>query len=359
MNTKIKVAIAGARGYSGLELTRILWSHPQVESVALYATEAFEPSDSWPELQPGQLQGLPIASLLNSAPSSYDCVFLALPHEASLKLAPQLLKAGMNVIDLSGVFRLQEGSSKDQAAQYEKWYRLNHNELELLSQAHYGLVPFQKEKPVTGKPVLISNPGCYATAISMALVPLLGAQLIDPQFVVVDAKSGTTGAGKKAEEKLLFSEVSENCLPYKVSSHQHEPEIQMSLQRWGGQKVGMSFTPHLLPTRRGIIASVYAKTAGAVTDSDIQKAFEQEFKNYPLVRFKNLKQAGSERDLRLSRVVGSPRTHIVWNLDGDRLTVFSLIDNLLKGAASQAVENLNGLYGWSVNLGLDHKEGLL
>ena len=133
----------------------------------------------------------------------------------------------------------------------------------------------------------------------------------------------------------------------------------MSLQRWGGQKVEMSFTPHLLPTRRGIIASVYAKTSRKISDADVSAAFAQSFKDYALVRVKNLKDAGSERDLRLSRVVGSPRTHIVWNLDGDRLTVFSLIDNLLKGAASQAIENFNALYGFDGTLGLENKEGIL
>lgn len=275
-----------------------------------------------------------------------------------MKVAPQLLAAGLHVIDLSGVFRLQDGDEKAQLHKYEKWYHLNHSELALLKNARYGLVPFQKSE-VAKAPVLVANPGCYATAISLAIIPLLQAKLLDPQFVAVDAKSGTTGAGKKAQESLLFSEVDGLCLPYRVGHHQHEPEIQMALSRWGGSKIQMSFTPHLLPARRGIIASIYGKVPAGTKDSAIEKAFQAAYGEYPLVRFQNLNEPGADRELRLSRVVGSARTNILWKLVDDRLTVFSLLDNLLKGAASQAVENFNALYGWSGTLGLENKEGLL
>jgi N-acetyl-gamma-glutamyl-phosphate reductase len=353
----IRVAVVGSRGYSGLELTRILLRHPHVESLGLFASEPFEPADGLPELKAGQLAGLPLSTLLDS-PKNYDCAFLALPHEASLKVAPALLAAGLNVIDLSGVFRLQDGDDNTRLQQYEKWYRLKHSELELLKNAQYGLVPFQSVK-FSGRPTLVSNPGCYATAISLAIIPLLQAQLLDPQFVAVDAKSGTTGAGKKAQENLLFSEVDGLCLPYRVGHHQHEPEIQMALSRWGGTSIGMSFTPHLLPVRRGIIASVYGKVPSGTKNLAIAQAYQEAYGEYPLVRFQNLEEPGAERELRLSRVVGSPRTNILWKLVDDRLTVFSLLDNLLKGAASQAVENFNSLYGWSGTLGLENKEGLL
>lgn len=352
-----RVAIAGARGYSGLELTRILLQHPEVEVTGLFATVAFDPADSWPELKPGELQGQSISHLLESA-NKYDLVFLALPHETSAEIAPKLLAAGTNVVDLSGAFRLQDGSASDQSAAYEKWYKMKHPDLKWLSQAQYGLLPFYKAKP-SEKPQLIANPGCYATALNLALIPLLKAKLIDPSFVAVDAKSGTTGAGKKAEERLLFSEVNENCLPYKVGCHQHEPEIQMALKRWGGSTIDMSFTPHLIPVRRGIIATIYGKVPAGTTSGQISSAYGQAFEGYPLVKFGDLGDPGQERELKLSRVVGSPRTHIIWKLEGTRVTVFSLIDNLLKGAASQAVENMNAIYGWDVSTGLTNKEGLL
>lgn len=353
----VRVAIVGSRGYSGLEVSRILLNHPKVQSVGLFATSAFEPADTLPELKPGQIQGQALSNLLE-APQNYDCAFLALPHEASLDVAPRLLKAGLHVIDLSGAFRLQSGSDAENIQMYKTWYKLEHTEAALLKQAHYGLIPFQAPQ-IAKTPTLVSNPGCYATAVSLALIPLLKAGLADSEFIAVDAKSGTTGAGKKAEEKLLFSEVADNCLPYKVSSHQHQPEIQMALERFGGRTVDMSFTPHLLPTRRGIIASIYTKVPAGTTETSVGQAFAAAYENYPLVRLSSLATPGSERDLKLSRVVGSPRTHITWKLDGRRLTVFTLIDNLLKGAASQAVENFNGLYGWDLTMGLAHKEGLL
>lgn len=348
------VAVAGARGYSGLELTRLLLQHPGVEVAGLYASAPFDPIDSWPELKPGALQGQTLTELFECA-DRFDCVFLALPHEASAEAAPKLLQKGCDVVDLSGAFRLQDG---DSAAAYQKWYKMDHPHLSLVREALYGLVPFQKIQPAE-HPQLISNPGCYATALSLALIPLLKAGLLDPSFVVIDAKSGTTGAGKKAEERLLYSEVADNCLPYKVGCHQHEPEIQMALSRWGGSKIDMSFTPHLLPTRRGIIASLYGKVARGTSSAMIERAYAEAFGDYPLVRFGDLAKPGQERELRLTRVVGSPRTHISWKLDGDRVTIFSLIDNLLKGAASQAIENMNSLYGWDVSKGLTSKEGLL
>lgn len=351
-----KVAVAGARGYSGLELTRILSQHPKVELAGLYASVDFDPADSWPELTI-KCPGLPLSHLLESK-DHLDCVFLALPHEASAEIAPKLLSKGCDVVDLSGAFRLQDGTQTEQTQAYEHWYRMKHPALNWLSQAQYGLVPFQRVK-ATESASLIANPGCYATAISLALIPLLKNNLIKPDFVAIDAKSGTTGAGKKAEERLLFSEVSDNCLPYKVNSHQHEPEIQMALQRWGNSQIEMSFTPHLLPTRRGIIATIYGQVPMGTMDSHLQSAYHDAFGSYPFARFGNLNEKNMERELRLNRVVGSPRAHIVWKLSGQRLTVFALIDNLLKGAASQAVENMNLLYGWDVQSGLTLKEGLL
>jgi N-acetyl-gamma-glutamyl-phosphate reductase len=361
LGMKRKVAIAGARGYSGLELTRILLQHPEVEVSGLFATAAFDPADSWPELKSGELQGQSISHLLETVgqyPIDHDCVFLALPHETSAEIAPKLLARGCNVIDLSGAYRLQDGTADENAAAYEKWYKMKHPALNLLKQAQYGLLPFYKAKP-SSKPQLISNPGCYATALNLALIPLLQSKLIDPSFVAIDAKSGTTGAGKKAEERLLFSEVNDNCLPYRVGMHQHEPEIQMALKRWGGSTIDMSFTPHLIPVRRGIIATIYGKVPAGTTTENIRSAFQNAFEGYPLVRFGDIADPGQERELKLSRVVGSPRTHIVWKLDGTRVTVFSLIDNLLKGAASQAVENMNSIFGWDVSTGLTQKEGLL
>ena len=332
---KATASVVGARGYTGLELVKILLQHPFVNLTHAFATAAFKLSDEILDRKAEDIICLPDSELFQNLT---DVIFLATPAEVSMKLAPALVKKGKIVIDLSGAFRLKKND-------YSKWYHAEHSEKSLLGKAHYGLVPFAG--PLVDETKLVSNPGCYATAISMALIPLLQKNLIEADSLVIDAKSGTTGAGKKAAENILFSEVDGECLPYRVGKHQHLPEIQEAVESFSGAEIDPHFATHLLPTKRGIIASLYAKTS-AKDVSEITKAYADAFKDYPLVRFgTQISKLAS-----LNNVVNTPFTHISYELVGNKLYVFSCIDNLLKGAASQAVENLNRTMDWPVYLGL-------
>lgn len=328
MTHKYSTSIVGSRGYSGLELARLLLKHPGVDFTHAFATQAFKLSDDLLVEGVERVQCLPDSELMSNLT---DVVFLATPAEVSLRLAPKIIQSGSRVIDLSGAFRLQKNDTM-------KWYGFTHDDPALLKEAHYGLVPFAA--PLTAKTRLVSNPGCYATAIAMATVPLLKQGLIDPSNLVIDAKSGTTGAGRKASENTLFSEVEGECLPYRVGRHQHLPEIQESVEAFSQVAIEPHLVTHLLPVKRGITAGIYAQTLSkGVTIKDVTAAYDQAFHGYPLVRHgEDIGRLG-----KLKHVVGTPMTHLSYALNGQKLYVFSVIDNLLKGAASQAVENLNRL----------------
>ena len=332
-SSALTASVVGARGYAGLELVKFLLAHPLIQLKFVFATSEFQLSD---ELIDERITG--IKCLAESEINNHltDIVFLATPAEASLKLAPELLKRGAKVIDLSGAFRLKKSD-------YQKWYAFSHPEPQLLASAHYGLQAYA-QKP---KGALISNPGCYATAIALALIPLLKHHLIDPKNIVIDAKSGTSGAGRKAQENLLFSEIVGECLPYRVGRHQHIPEIQESIESYSGVSIDPHFTTSLLSTSRGIIAGIYLNAF--TTDIKlVEKAYQTEYANYKLVRFSSkISQYAS-----LKKVIGTPYTHISYELVGTKLYVFSCIDNLLKGAASQAVENLNAMMGLPLEFSL-------
>lgn len=368
VNGKNKVAVLGARGYSGAELARLLLKHPEVDLKGLFATQAFSSDELLPELSGKSAAALPgramvdFESELASAQPAYDTVFLATPAEVSLEWAPKILKKGIRVVDLSGAFRLKGSSEAESKALYSKWYGFNHTESGLVQEADYGLVPFAKGKPNSG---LVANPGCYASATALAMIPLYKENLVRLDTVSVDAKSGTTGAGKKAEERLLHAEVDGGCLPYRIGRHQHEPEIAEAVARFGlgdvsrRSDVSFSFVPHLLPVRRGIIVSLHARLKPGVTETQVAKSFEEAYGEYPLMRLASLHTKGAENELVLRRVVGSARTAIAWHVRGDQLVVFSLIDNLLKGAASQAVENFNRFCGLPIETALTEREGVL
>ena len=320
--SKISVGVVGGSGYSGLELCRILKNHPAVELKGTFGTKT-------------------VPELMKRA-QEFSVVFLATPAEVSAELAPELLKQNIHVIDLSGAFRL--ASSED----YVKWYGFEHQSANLLAEASYGLVPWAKVPE--GGPLLISNPGCYASAILMGLLPLLKFNLIQAETLVIDAKSGTTGAGKKASESQLFSEVDGECLPYKVGVHQHLPEISQMSQKFSGTKIDPFLTTHLLPTRRGIIAGLYARLAPNKTVADVEAAFKEFYLNYPFVSF--------HPEASLKKVVGTPNTNISFTVKEDKLYLFSCLDNLLKGAASQAVENFNLIHKLPVQTGLEFLEAI-
>lgn len=337
-------SIVGARGYSGLELTRLLLKHPKVDLKSCFATSAFNLSDYLPLQGISSIQCLPDSELFNNLT---DIVFLATPAEVSLELTHKLRQLGKTVIDVSGAFRLKKHS-------YTEWYGFSHTDEKNLKASFYGLVPFAS---ADNKDIqLIANPGCYATAISMALIPLIKHNVINEQSIVVDAKSGTSGAGKKPTENMLFTEVDGECLPYKVGRHQHYPEIVEAIELYAHKKIDFHFTTSLLPTRRGIIAGIYARLSEGKTIDDVHACFDNEFKNYPLVSHQLISKQPSL--LSLKKVVGTGQTHISYEVRDNKLYVFSTIDNLLKGAASQAVENMNHILGLTPYTGLDHLEVL-
>lgn len=316
----------GARGYSGLELVKLLLKHPAVELTHAFATGEFQLSNDILDSKAASVKCLKDDQLMQNLT---DVVFLATPAEVSAHLAPAILAAGKRVIDLSGAFRLDMHETS-------KWYGFMHKDPSVLEAADYGLNPFCGPSKTPAQ--LVSNPGCYATAISLALIPLFKHGVIETSGLVIDAKSGTTGAGRKAGENLIFSEVDEECLPYRVGRHQHLPEIKRAVAAYAGVTIDPHFVTHLLPVKRGITAAIFA-TAKSKDIAEVQKAYDAEYGGYPLVRH----GTQIEKLAKLQHVTGTPFTHISYTLTENKLYVFAAIDNLLKGAASQAVENLNRL----------------
>ena len=356
MRNKYACAIFGARGYSGLELSRLLLKHPAARLSACFATDSgFSLSDYLPEEAAKQV---PTRSMSDAeaVASEVDTVFLATPAEVSLELAPKLFAKGARVVDLSGAFRLKGKTPAETKELYKTWYGLEHTAPELVAAADFGLVPFAG--PIAGAK-LVANPGCYATSVLMAAIPLIKAGLIDARSLVIDAKSGTSGGGRKAAENLLFTEVEGECLPYKVGAHQHFPEICGYVEKFGDKTIDPMFTTSLINVRRGIISGLYARTEAGVTAEAVAQAYAKAFEGYALADVAELASKNERAALSLKRVVGSARVHIRFKLAGDKLYVFSLIDNLLKGAASQAVENFNRLHDLNIETGLTQLEGLL
>ncbi len=340
----VSCSVVGARGYSGIELARLLLQHPYAELKYCFATSQFKLADYLNSAAAAKVICLTDDQLMSHLT---DVVFLATPAEVSLRLAPQVLAAGKKVIDLSGAFRLKENG-------YKQWYGFEHTEMDLLKNAQYGLAPWVG--PATNSK-LTANPGCFATAVSMALIPLIKEGVIDINNIVIDAKSGATGAGRKAAEKMLFSEVAGECLPYKVGCHQHYPEIIETVATYTGKKLDAHFVTSLLPVRRGIIAGIYARVNAGKAKADVEKAFATAYADYSLVSVTDV--AKNSTLLSLKRVVGTARTHISYELQGEKLFVFSCIDNLMKGAASQALENFNRISDFKLETGIDRLEAAI
>lgn len=336
-SSPLRTAVVGARGYSGLELVRGLLPHPYASLTEAYASKAF---DLAAEVELPGVENVRVAGEAEILGTQADLVFLATPTEVSLELAPKLAARGKKVIDLSGAFRLHHHAIRE-------WYGFD-VEPALLASAYYSLVPFAGPVPKEAK--IVSNPGCYATAVQMALVPLLKKGLIDPAMVVVDAKSGTSGAGRKANESQLFTEVAEDLRPYRIGRHQHLPEIREGLAQYAAAEPELFFSTQLLPVRHGIQAAVYAKVAYGATLADVDAAYAEAFARYPLAKFGALEKRPQLANL--TKAVGTPETRIAYELRDGKLYVFCCIDNRLKGAATQAIENMNVWMDWPVTAGL-------
>jgi N-acetyl-gamma-glutamyl-phosphate reductase len=332
-------AIVGASGYTGLELTRLLARHPHLRLQALY-------SDRWAdELAGARLAlGAPAAALryralAEGADADAEVVFLATPAEVSADLAPRLLARGARVVDLSGAFRLED------PALYPAWYGFDHPAPALLAEARYGL-PELARAALRGAR-LVTNPGCYATAIALAVAPLVKAGLGLGGGIAVTGMSGVSGAGRKASEDYSFVEVADDLRAYRIGKHQHVPEIEQTVARFAGACGPISFTPVLVPIRRGILATITIRADGAA--GDLAEAVRAAYRDEPFV-----KVLAADR-VRIADVVHTNRCHLGVTVDARAGTVVavSAIDNLVKGAAGQAVQATNAAFGWPEAVGLD------
>jgi N-acetyl-gamma-glutamyl-phosphate reductase len=330
INTRKRVAIVGATGYSGAELTAILARHREVDLVALFSSSSTARGPVTPTLPQFIAEPFTMDALVVAQP---EIVFLCTPNEVSASLAPQLLDLDMKVIDLSGAFRLEEPSM------YPTWYGFDHERPNLLGEAVYGLTEYCNGE--LKKARLVANPGCYPTSILLALRPLTFA--IDrEQPVICDSKSGVSGAGKKADLNFSFAELFGNFKAYGVGQHRHEPEIRQQLHL--GDRAPVVFVAHLLPVHRGILSTMHIGFTHAMTEQQITDAYARAYDKAPFVR---VLPAGQLPELK--NVVNTPRAEIGFQLlhGGRRAVIVSVIDNLLKGAASQAVQNFNRMCGFA------------
>jgi len=332
----LNVGIVGVTGYAGEELIRILLAHHHIK-IAHISARLDKPkaiSEMFPKFK--HKTELICKDLdIKGINAACDLVFLALPHTVSMDFVPKLLKAGKSVIDLSADYRIRE------IGVYEQFYNTKHRDKMNIALAVYGLPEIYRAKIKQAK--LIANPGCYPTVSILALAPLVALGLIDPDSIIIDAKSGVTGAGRKAAEGFLFSEVNEDFKAYKVNIHQHAPEINQELSSLAGKRLEITFVPHLLPINRGILATIYAKKVKGAKGKaknliDLYKKF---YKKEPFVR---IREEGVYP--RLKDVVFTNFCDIGIKDEGENIIIVAAIDNLLKGASGQAVQNMNIMYNF-------------
>ncbi len=339
---KIRVGIVGVSGYAGLELIRLVLQHPGIDfAAAMDAQElAGKPLH---EIHP-RLQGLSHLTIFapdtgKMAEFRLDTVFLCTPDKVSHDLVPKIMRSGMRVIDLSGAYRLKDTAS------YSSWYGFQHGNSELLQDAVYGLPEWNAKAIATAN--LIANPGCYPTSVTLALLPLIRAGMLETgSEIFCDSKSGVTGAGRGVKPELMFSEVTENFRPYSPITHRHAPEM---CQELGWDMNNFTFVPHLLPTNRGIISTMYVQLLQTASSAEIEAEFGKRYSGHSFVRI-----LGGARLPELRAVNHTNFCDIAWRLThgGRRAVVFSAIDNLGKGAAGQALQNFNLMHGIDETTGL-------
>ena len=342
---KAKIGILGASGYTGAELVRLLLRHPRAEIAVLTADRRAGKAmaDVFPQFAPYALPTLVAIDDLDWQALNLDLVFCALPHGTTQKVIADLLKRApaTKVVDLSADFRLAD------LAAYARWYGHEHAAPELQKEAVYGLTEVYRDKVKAAR--LVANPGCYTTCAELALIPLLKANAIDPDEIVVDAKSGMTGAGRAAKEEMLFSEVSEGFHAYGVGHHRHMAELDQEFSRAAGREVIVSFTPHLVPMNRGILSTIYVRGLKA-SPEDLHALLSKAYASEPFVHVLPFKTMPQSRHVR-----GSNMTFIgvVPDRIAGRAIICSTLDNLTKGASGQAVQNMNVMLGYPEATGLE------
>jgi N-acetyl-gamma-glutamyl-phosphate reductase len=338
MTAMIKVGVVGGTGYTGAELLRLLAQHPHVSLTVITSRK-----------EAGIPVGQIFSSLRNIVELNFtdpdqakleqcDVVFFAAPNGVAMQQAPKLLDAGVKIIDLAADFRIKDPKM------WEQWYKMPHSCPELLKEAVYGLPETNREK--IKKARLIANPGCYPTAVQLGFVPLLEAGIVNHETLIADSKSGVSGAGRNPEVHTLFSEASDNFKAYGVPGHRHLPEITQELSRMAEKSVRLTFVPHLTPMIRGIHATLYAQLN---KEADIQKLYEKRYIAEPFV---DVMPAGSHPDTRSVRAANLCRIAIHQPQGGNMLVILSVIDNLVKGAAGQAIQNMNLICGLPETTGL-------
>lgn len=337
----IKVGIVGGTGYTGVELLRLLVRHPEVEIKAITSrSEAGRPVvDMFPNLR-GHLE---LAFSVPDVKQLHECdvVFFATPNGTAMTLVPDLLAAGVKVIDLAADFRLKD------ASEWEKWYGMPHACPDLLEEAVYGLCEVNRQQIAQAR--LVANPGCYPTAVQLGLLPLIEKGLVDTSCLIADAKSGVSGAGRQAAVGTLLCETSESFKAYGVAGHRHLPEIVQGLNKLGTEQVGLTFVPHLTPMIRGIHATLYAPLREA--GNDLQMIYTEK---YAQEQFVDVLPAGEHPETRSVRGTNMVRIAVHQPQGGNMVVILSVIDNLVKGAAGQAVQNMNIMCGLDEIAGLDN-----
>lgn len=338
----MRASVIGATGFAGVELVRLLLGHPKAE-IAMVTSESSTGellNKMYPHLKNRFDKSLTSMQDLQGIAEASDVIFLALPHGHAMKIAKELKNSDVKIIDLGGDYRFQDPKV------FEKWYKVEH--LDPTTRAVYGLVELYRDKIKGSK--LVANPGCYTTSSILALVPLLKNKLVKTKGIIVDAKSGTTGAGRSLKLGSLYESVNESFKAYGVASHRHTPEIEQAYSDFAGEDVIIQFTPHLLPCDRGIYATCYADLADNVTDEAVAEAFASMYGGEYFIRLLGKGVMPELKNIRASNYVD-----IGWEIDRrtNRVIVVSCLDNLVKGAAGQAIQNMNVLFGLPEQMGLE------
>src|SRR6478735_5769268 len=335
----ISIGIVGGTGYTGVELLRLLAAHPQADVRAITSRKdaGTRVADMFPSLR-GRYD---LASVEPAAAHLDQCdvVFFATPHGVAMAQARELLAADVRIIDLAADFRLAD------PAMFERWYKMPHACPDLLEEAVYGIPEINRE--AIRKARIVGNPGCYPTAVQLGLLPLIEAGLVDTRYLIADCKSGVSGAGRKAELSLAFAEASDNFAAYGVAGHRHLPEIVQGMNRASRDPVRLTFTPHLTPIIRGILATLYAPLRDA--DAEVQAIYERRYAGEPFV---DVMPAGSLPDTRSVRASNTLRIAVHRPAGTDLVVVLVVEDNLVKGAAGQAIQNMNLMFGLPETAGL-------
>ena len=343
--SKAKIAVLGASGYTGAELVRLLLRHPRAEIALLTADRRAgqEMATVFPQFAPFVLPKLVSIESVDWVGAGLDFIFCALPHATTQKVVKQVLSAApaVKVVDLSADFRLSD------LASYARWYGHEHHAPELQRQAVYGLTEVYRDE--IARAHLVANPGCYTSCAQLALIPLLRAGAIDTGEIVIDAKSGMTGAGRAAKEEMLFSEVSEGIHAYGVGHHRHMAELDQEFSKAAGREVIATFTPHLVPMNRGILSTIYVRGTGR-SPEELHAVLLKWYANQPFVHVLPFGQLPQTRHVRGSNMtfIGVAKDRIA-----GRAIIGSALDNLVKGASGQAVQNMNVMLGCPETLGLE------